>query len=230
MTYRSEELEPPRKRRKLRPLRIIFILAIVATGAAALAYRQPLWGRFTRVLAAQDDEPIPTQKLERVSFKMETPAIGEITGLETVPVVTPSTRGGGVKVAWLIPEGTFVQAGDPVVRFDSTDAWLNLEQQRNTLEANRERTRIATGKQTTDDKVLRIDRSDAEKEYQHAVTVMPQDETIFSKWDIIEAKINATFAKERIDFLSNKGRVQKRIARADAQILAIEKNRARAEI
>ena len=67
-------------------------------------------------------------------------------------------------------------------------------------------------------------------EYQHAITVMPQDETIFSKWDIIEAKINATFAKERIDFLSNKGRVQKRIARADQQILAIEKNRARAEI
>jgi multidrug efflux pump subunit AcrA (membrane-fusion protein) len=62
------------------------------------------------------------------------------------------------------------------------------------------------------------------------MTVMPQDETIFSKWDIIEAKINATFAKERINFLSNKGRVQKRIARADAQILAIEKNRARAEI
>jgi multidrug efflux pump subunit AcrA (membrane-fusion protein) len=62
------------------------------------------------------------------------------------------------------------------------------------------------------------------------MTVLPQDETIFSKWDIIEAKINAGFAKERIDFLGNKGRVQKRIARADQQILAIEKSRAQAEL
>jgi len=230
MTYRSQEFETTPKRRNSQVVRIVFLLAIVALAAAALAYREPLWGRVTRVLAAPNEEPIPTQKLARASFSLETPAVGEIIGLETMPVPTPSTRGGGLKVAWLIPEGSFVKAGDPVVRFDSTDARLNLEQQQNTLEANQERTKITTGKQTTDEKVLGIDRTDAEKEYQHAITVMPQDETIFSKWDIIEAKINANFAKERIDFLSNKGRVQKRIARADQQILAIEKNKARAEI
>ena len=230
MTYRSEEFETTPKSRNTRTVQLVFLLAIVATAAAALAYREPLWGRVTRVLATANDEPIPTQNLERVSFRLETPAVGEIIGLETLPVPTPSTRGGGLKIAWLIPEGSFVKPGDTVVRFDSTDAQLNLEQQQNTLEANQERTKITTGKQTTDEKVLGIDRTDAEKEYQHAMTVMPQDETIFSKWDIIEAKINAGFAKERINFLSNKGRVQKRIARADQQILAIEKNKARAEI
>jgi hypothetical protein len=51
-----------------------------------------------------------------------------------------------------------------------------------------------------------------------------------SKWEIIEAKINAGFAKERIDFLTNKGKVQKRIARSDQQILAIERGKAQAEI
>jgi HlyD family secretion protein len=231
MTYRSEEFETtPPKSRNTRAVQLVFLLAIVATAAAALAYREPLWGRVTRVLATTNEEPIPTQNLERVSFRLETPAVGEIIGLETVPVPTPSTRGGGLKIAWLIPEGSFIKPGDTVVRFDSTDAQLNLEQQQNTLEANQERTKITTGKQTTDEKVLGIDRTDAEKEYQHAMTVMPQDETIFSKWDIIEAKINAGFAKERINFLSNKGRVQKRIARADQQILVIEKNKARAEI
>jgi hypothetical protein len=67
-------------------------------------------------------------------------------------------------------------------------------------------------------------------EYDYAVTVMPQDETIFSKWDIIEAQINADFAKDRIDFLTQKGRIQRRVARADQQILAIEKNKAQTEM
>jgi RND family efflux transporter MFP subunit len=98
------------------------------------------------------------------------------------------------------------------------------------MEANRQRSTIASGKQTTDEKVLVIDRTDAEEEYEYAMTVLPQDETIFSKWDIIEAKINAGFAKERIGFLENKSRVQKRIARADQQILAIERNRAQTEL
>ena len=61
--------------------------------------------------------------------------------------------------------------------------------------------------------MLGYDRTDAEKDYEYAMTVLPQDETIFSKWEIIEAKINAGFAKEKIDFLANKGKVQKRIAR-----------------
>jgi len=150
--------------------------------------------------------------------------------LESTPVPTPSTRGGGLKVAWLIPEGSFVREGDVIARFDNVDARLNLETQQNTLQMNQEKTKVTSGKQTTDEKVLGYDRKDAEEEYEYAMTVLPQDETIFSKWAIIEAKINAGFAKDRIEFLTNKGKVQKRIARSDQQILAIEKNKAQAEI
>jgi HlyD family secretion protein len=217
-----------------RPARVWVRLAVLAVVAALVVggglYRSKIWTRLTRVLAAGEEDPIPTQVLEKASFQLEVPATGEIVGLESTPVPTPATRAGGLRVAWLIPEGSFVDQGQTVVRFDSTDAHLNLEKQENTLSANQERSKVNAGKQTTDEKVLGIDRSDAEKEYNYAVTVMPQDETIFSKWDIIEAKINAGLAKERIDFLGNKGRVQKRIARADQQILAIEKNKAQAEI
>jgi multidrug efflux pump subunit AcrA (membrane-fusion protein) len=62
------------------------------------------------------------------------------------------------------------------------------------------------------------------------MTVMPQDETIFSKWDIITAQADANYDKERIDFLKSKGKTQERIARSDQQILAIERNRAQAEV
>ncbi|PYV18769.1 MAG: hypothetical protein DMG07_03165 [Acidobacteria bacterium] len=230
MTYRSE-LEEIRRPAGGRTARLAVLVALALGVVAAAGLRQRLWSRVTRVLATAEEEPIPTQRLEKVGFRIEVPAAGEIVGLESVPVPTPNTRsGGGLKVAWLVPEGSFVKARDPVVRFDSSDAKLNLEKQENTLESNQERSKVTGWKQSTDEMVLGIDRTDAEKQYQYAVTVMPQDETIFSKWDIIEAKINAGFARERIDFLSNKGRVQRRIARSDQQILAIEKNRAQAEI
>jgi hypothetical protein len=67
-------------------------------------------------------------------------------------------------------------------------------------------------------------------DYEYAMTVMPQDETIFSKWDIITAQVNANLSKERIDYLKAKGKTQQRIARSDQQILAIERNRAQSEI
>jgi multidrug efflux pump subunit AcrA (membrane-fusion protein) len=212
-------------------VRWILILAAMTVGmGASLIYRDALWMKVSGVLAASDDDPIPVQKLEKSPFQLNIPAYGEITGLESTPVPTPSTRGGGLKVAWLIPEGSFVREGDVIARFDNVDARLNLETQQNTMQMNQEKTKVTSGKQTTDEKVLGYDRKDAEEEYEYAMTVLPQDETIFSKWAIIEAKINAGFAKDRIGFLTNKGKVQKRIARSDQQILAIERNKAQAEI
>jgi multidrug efflux pump subunit AcrA (membrane-fusion protein) len=232
MTYHGTVLEKrtAQKSTKGRIVRIALLLVLAGAGASAFFYRDVLATRLTKVLAVTEEDPVPTQRLERVSYQLKAPAIGEITGLESVPVSTPSTRGGGLKISWLIPEGSFINEGDPVIRYDSTDAQLNFERQQNTLQANQQRTKITAGKQDTDEKVLVIDRTDAEEEYEYAMTVLPQDETIFSKWDIIEAKINAGFAKERINFLQNKGKVQKRIARADQQILAIERSRAQVEL
>jgi multidrug efflux pump subunit AcrA (membrane-fusion protein) len=230
MTYHPPEFEKKWKGTQARVVRISFVLVLVAAILAVVMYRDTLLARVSRVLASADEDPIPVASLEKGPYQMEIPALGEITGLASVPVPTPSTRSGGLKVAWLIPEGSFVKEGDVVIRYDSTDAQLNLEKQQNTLEANQQRTKITTSSQATNDKVLIIDRTDAEKDYEYAMTVLPQDETIFSKWDIIEAKINAGFAKEKINFLTNKGRVQKRIGRADQQILSIEKNKAQSEL
>jgi multidrug efflux pump subunit AcrA (membrane-fusion protein) len=151
-------------------------------------------------------------------------------GLETVSIETPDTPSGSLTLSWLVPEGTYVQAGTPVIRFDATDAELSLEEQQNTLTANEEETKIKTSGHSTDEKVLEIDRTDAELQYEYAMTVMPQDESIFSRWDIITAEADARLARERIDFLKSKSKAQRRIARSDQQVLAIARNRAQAEI
>jgi multidrug efflux pump subunit AcrA (membrane-fusion protein) len=59
---------------------------------------------------------------------------------------------------------------------------------------------------------------------------MPEDETIYSKWDIITAQADARYDKEHIEFLKSKEKTQKRIARSDQQILSIERNKAQNEV
>jgi HlyD family secretion protein len=211
--------------------RIIILILLVAGGLLLFQYRDNLSNQISKVMAATNEEdPIPVTKLTKQPFKLTVPATGEIIGLKTTPVTTPNTPSGSLKLSWLIDEGSFVKAGDPVIRFDNTDAKLNLEKQQNTLDANKENTKIKTSTQATDDKVLSMDRTDAELEYEYAMTVMPQDESIFSKWDIITAEADAKYAKERIEFLKSKAKTQQRIARSDQQILAIERNRAQSEV
>jgi RND family efflux transporter MFP subunit len=230
MKYAGEELTPRNDLAKRNWGRIALLILLVVGGIALFQYRGSLSSSLSKVLAASDEDPIPVTKLTKQPFSLTVPSTGEIVGLETTPVPTPSTSSGSLTIAWLIPEGTFVSEGTPVIRFDSTDAKLNLEKQQNTLDANQENTKITTWRQGTDEKVLAIDRKDAEEDYNYAITVMPQDETIFSKWDIITAQADARYSKERIDFLKNKAKTQQRIARSDQQILTIERNKAQSQV
>jgi HlyD family secretion protein len=210
--------------------RIVTLGVLVAAGVLFFLYGGNLSARIKKVFDAGEENPIPVAKLTKQSFLLTVPSTGEIVGLETTPVTTPSTSSGSLKIAWLKPEGSFIQAGEPVIRFDSTDAQLSLEKQQNTLDANGENTKIITLRQATDEKVLAIESKDAEEEYDFALKVMPQDETIFSKWDIITAQADVRYDKERIEFLKSKKKTQQRIARSDQQILAIERNKAQSEV
>jgi HlyD family secretion protein len=210
--------------------KLVALAALIVCGVLLFQYKDALSSRITKVFASTDEDVVPTTQLSRQPFRLTVPATGEVVGLQTTSVITPETNSGSLKLSWLIPEGSFVQPGDTVIRFDGTDAQLSLEKQQNTLNQNQQNTNITTLNQSTDEKTLYMDRTDAEMEYEYAMTVMPEDETIFSKWDIITAKADADYARERIDFLKAKGKTQRRIARSDQQILAIERNRAQSEI
>jgi RND family efflux transporter MFP subunit len=205
-------------------------IAIFILIAAGVIFLVKLFTGISKALASRNEDPVPIAKLSKQPFQVTVPATGEVVGMETTEVRTPTTPSGSMKLAWIIPEGTFVKAGDPVIRFDSTDAKMNLEKQQNKLEANGENTKIRTNQQVTDEKTLIMDRESAELSYDYAMTVMPEDESIFSKWDIITAQADAVYAKARIDFLKNKQKTQRRIARSDQQILNIDRDLAETEI
>jgi HlyD family secretion protein len=230
MKYAGDESNPKTNYLRKNIGRIGLLVLLIVAGVVLLQYRSNISSSITKVFASVDENPIPVTKLARQPFSLTVMSAGEIVGLDSTPVPTPSTSSGSLTISWIIPEGSFVKEGDPVVRFDNTDAKLSLEKQQNTLDANQENTKITTWSQSTSEKVMSIDQESAEKEYQYAKTVMPQDETIFSKWDIITAKADIRYNKENVDFLKNKGKTQKRIARSEQQILSIERNKAQSRI
>jgi len=230
MKYTGEDVETTGKTRGKNLGRIIALVMLIVCGLLIFQYRTTLATKLTNVFAASEEDPVPVTELNRQQFLLTVPATGEIVGLETTTIVTPETSRGSLTLAWLIPEGSFVQPGDTVVRFDGTDAELNLESRQNNLLENELNTQITTLNQGTDERVLGMDRTDAEMEYEYAMTIMPEDESIFSKWDIITAQADANYARERISFLDSKEKTQRRIARSDQQILSIDRNRAQSEV
>jgi hypothetical protein len=70
------------------------IAVLVALGVAvilAFVYRDSVTANLSKVLAASEEDPIPVAKLTKEGYDLTVSATGEIVGMETVPVTTPTT-------------------------------------------------------------------------------------------------------------------------------------------
>ncbi len=84
---------------------------------------------------------IPTYKLKKDKFLISLTESGEINAKDAVSISTPRVRG-NLKIVYLIPQGTYVKAGDTVVSFDPTEALSSLKDAESKLEvaiSNREK-------------------------------------------------------------------------------------------
>ena len=179
---------------------------------------------------AADADPIPVLTLEQGPLQLGIEADGEIVGLQSTPIATPATGAGSLEPAWLAPEGALATAGDILIRYDSTDMLLNLESQKNTLSDNLLQAKVDTGSQELNERSLAIEQSTAEMDYDYTLKTKPEDPTIFSQWEIINAQLNADFAKSKIENLIAKVGTLKRQNQSARQISAIARTRAEAEV
>ena len=210
-------------------LRVIGILLLIGALAGITLYRDVIvrWAANTLALSASD--PVPLLALEQTPIELELQADGEIVGIESVPVATPNTGMGALTLAWLAPEGTMAAAGEPLIRYNKTDMLLNLESQKSTVSENQLQSKIDGDAQLLSERSLSIDQTEAKMDYDYALRTKPEDPTIFSQWEIINASLNADFAKSKIENLAAKASTQKRLDRSARQISAIARIKAQAE-
>jgi len=210
--------------------RIVFGVVLIILAGVMWHFREPLSNRITKVFASTEKEPVPITRLERQPFSLTVSADGEIVGLEATSVDAPNTSSGQLTISWLVTEGTFVNAGDPIVRFDNTRAQLDLESRYNSLEQNQQNGIKTNNQQATDAKNRQIDLKIAEENYNYSVRVMPQDESIYSRWEIITAAADERYDRENLEVLKKRVRTQQNADRSKLQMDAIDRNRIQTEV
>jgi multidrug efflux pump subunit AcrA (membrane-fusion protein) len=177
-----------------------------------------------------EEHPVPTLPLSGREYRVSVAASGELTGLETIPLMAPMTRIRPLKISWLIKEGSLVAAGDTVIRFDNSQAAEILEKNENQVNSYGHRIEKAEKDSRTEAEVLVLDYQGAELDMQHARQQIRRDEDIFSRWDIQESLVNAALAQYRKDVIDHKRTLSGTQSQADIQILNIEQRKADFEV
>jgi len=212
---------------------LITAVVLAALAAAVYLFGGPVSRRISAWLHPANDDPVPTLSLQPRDYRVVVSAQGALTGLDTVPINTPSPRSRSrwsLKIAWLVPEGTLLPAGSTLVRFDRSEAALALEQNRNTVTSYDHRLDKNSQDARTDTRLVELDQTGADQEYEFARRQIRKDEDIFSRWEIQESIMNAALAQYRKGVLARKGELRGTLNQADQKILGIERGRAQAEV
>jgi RND family efflux transporter MFP subunit len=86
---------------------------------------------------------IPTFTAKKGRLEISVTESGELRAKKTVSILAPVPRSGKLKIISLIPEGTYVEPGTVVVRFDPSDALLEVKKAESELElALSEKTKV----------------------------------------------------------------------------------------
>ena len=196
------------------------VLAI-SLGAASL-----LGGAIWWIGYAGGRPDVPTLVVEKARFARLVAAEGNLESAEATPVTAPMEAQGQLKVAWLVPDGTPVKAGDVIVRFDPSEMERSLRDGQSDRAATESR---ITGMQADTGGVIRNLERDAEmarEELRGADRYKVDDPDVFSRQEIIRSEIDRTLAEKRIDTADTVRSIRQDVAKVDIALLEIERRKA----
>ncbi|RPJ62038.1 MAG: HlyD family efflux transporter periplasmic adaptor subunit [Acidobacteria bacterium] len=206
------------------------ILIILALGVTGFYMKNRAVTFVSAYFKPSTDDPIPTVRAMAKAYTLQVGAGGELTGLEMKQVQAPRIPRGSLKIAWIEKEGTIVPAGVPIVRFDNSDALLNLQQNQNTVATYESRISKSREDGRSQEEVFRIDRNAAELDLNFSERQIREDEEIFSRWEIEESIMSAALAKYKKGNIERKSTLNRTLSDADLKILGIESQKAAAEV
>ncbi|MFQ5348964.1 MAG: efflux RND transporter periplasmic adaptor subunit [Thermoanaerobaculia bacterium] len=173
---------------------------------------------------------VPVYEVTRGLFVHKVTAQGTLKAKETTQINVPVTVRRRVRLAWVAPEGTLLEEGDLVARFDGSDFEVNLEEAAADLSGTTQdvvRTRaesdVKIGEHQRDYEV-------AELELDFAERFELTDEFAYSRHEIVEDAIDEELATARRDHAGDMSRIQEDLAQTELEILDIEKRKSALKI
>ncbi|HUB77654.1 MAG TPA: HlyD family efflux transporter periplasmic adaptor subunit [Bryobacteraceae bacterium] len=115
---------PAVRRRRLRPW-VIAGLVLLAAGAAAVGV--------SRLRHVQTGEEVPSMPVRQGEFLVIVRCRGDLEPRHSVGFYTPMVP--NLRIAWMAPGGEPIKQGEPIIRFDSSQAQQQLAQKEASLQS-----------------------------------------------------------------------------------------------
>ena len=197
----------------------ICVLCMVA-GLWVFANRSlPKWALFNELRASR---PI-TYTLKKSPFVIEAPAFGELQAASSTSVSVPQVRTGGLKVFWIVKDGSMVKKGDTLVEFDASELIQQSQDTDNNLDATLRQLEVTVLRGNSDTGQVVVDREIAGMELDKARTQAPKDSEIFTRNEIIEGELNIDLSTTKVSELGGKVDSKKSLNSTSQRILIIER-------
>lgn len=164
-----------------------------------------------------------TYTIKQAPFTVTIPANGELEAATATQISVPNVRTGGLKIFWIIKDGSPVKKGDPLVEFDASELLQQLDETENNLNATLRQleTTVLRGNSATGHIV--VDHQIAALELDKAQTQAPRDTDIFSRHQIIEGELNLGLSRTKVSEWTGKADTTRQINNASQRILVIER-------
>lgn len=192
-------------------------MAVVLVGSALAALA---------AVSLRPEAPIPTHRVEPGPFERRVRADGVLRAVRATPVTVPTALRRSLGVAWLVDDGSPVDAGDLVAVLDRAELEGRLLTGREDLTAAEVRTEAAeTGRLATLERLSR-ELEIARLELEHALEFQARDEDLYSRFELIESEIDRQLAELRLDQAGRLRGVHEQLSDAELELLAVDRRRA----
>jgi len=175
------------------------------------------------LLHARGNSPeVPTIVIHRQSFRTHVSAEGNLEAVKSTPLSAPTVAGMRQKIAWMLPDGSWVEQGAVVVRFDSTDFERMREKGQDELAVLHAQLRQSEIKSKAKLENLERERLLSGQEAEIARNFKNADTNLYSRNDIIESEIDTKLAEGKAEHARQAGEIQEDLSKTEEELLEIE--------
>ena len=198
----------------------------VVLGGLTLAGVALVIGVVGSSLLGRPGPTVPTLEVRNAPFRVRVTAEGNLAAVRNTPLTAPLKPQMPFTLAWLVEDGTLVEEGEVIARFDASQ--LEKDREDGLSDQRISDHRIGSAETNREVNVGKLDR-DAEvagKELEVAREFQSTDNLVYSKMEIVESQIDTELAETRADHARNSQDIQDQLSRAEIDLLSIERRKA----
>jgi HlyD family secretion protein len=199
-------------------------LTLLALVAGLSAFTTSRLSTVASWLALQHEEP-PIHTVKKAPFAIRVPAFGELEAASSTAISVPRVQTGGLKIFWLVKDGSIVRKGETLVEFDASELVQQLQETDNNLESALRQMEASVLRGGADTGAIVVDHVLAEMELDKAHTQAPRDPQIFTRHQIVEGELGVRLSTAKVTEYSGKIDTSKRIGATAQRILVIEQKK-----